>query len=94
MGSKDAFNENFNTNVGLIRRRIRTSDLYVDGMFVGKRTKTKIGIIYMNGIAEKKNVDTVKNKLKKINVDGIIDTGNLKTYLDTKTNYLLSLIHI
>ncbi len=92
MGSKDAFNENFNTNVGLIRRRIRTSDLYVDGMFVGKRTKTKIGILYMNGIAEKKNVDTIKNKLKKINVDGVIDTGNLKTYLDTKTNYLFPTI--
>ena len=91
-GSKDAFNENFNTNVGLIRRRIRDCNLYVDGMFVGKSSKTKIGILYMNNIAIKKNVDKIKNKLKKINVDGILDTGNLKSYLDSKTNFFFPTI--
>lgn len=91
-GSKDAFNENFNTNVGLIRRRIRDCNLYVDGMFVGKSSKTKIGILYMNNIAIKKNVDNIKNKLKKINVDGILDTGNLKIYLDSKTNFFFPTI--
>ena len=91
-GSKDAFNENFNTNVGLIRRRIRDCNLYVDGMFVGKSSKTKIGILYMNNIAIKKNVDDIKNKLNKINVDGIIDSGNLKSYLDSKTNFFFPTI--
>ena len=91
-GSKDAFNENFNTNVGLIRRRIRDCNLYVDGMFVGKSSKTKIGILYMNNIAIKKNVDKIKNKIKKINVDGILDTGNLKSYLDSKTNFFFPTI--
>ncbi len=91
-GSKDAFNENFNTNVGLIRRRIRDCNLYVDGMFIGKSSKTKIGILYMNNIAIKKNVDNIKNKLKKINVDGILDTGNLKSYLDSKTNFFFPTI--
>lgn len=91
-GSKDAFNENFNTNIGLIRRRIRTSDLYVDGMFIGKSSKTKIGILYMNSIVIKENVDNIKNKLSKINVDGILDTGNLKSYLDSKTNFFFPTI--
>ena len=91
-GSKDAFNENFNTNIGLIRRRIRTSDLYVDGIFIGKSSKTKIGILYMNNIVIKENVDNIKNKLSKINVDGILDTGNLKSYLDSKTNFFFPTI--
>ena len=91
-GSKDAFNENFNTNIGLIRRRIRDCNLYVDGMFVGKSSKTKIGILYMNNIAINKNVNDIRNKLKKINVDGIIDSGNLKSYLDSKTNFFFPTI--
>ena len=62
-GSKDAFNENFNTNVGLIRRRIRDCNLYVDGLFVGRSSKTKVGVLYMNNIAIKKNVDDIKKKL-------------------------------
>ena len=91
-GSKDAFNENFNTNIGLIRRRIRDCNLYIDGMFVGKSSKTKIGILYMNSIVIKENVDNIKNKLSKINVDGILDTGNLKSYLDSKTNFFFPTI--
>ena len=92
-GSKDAFNENFNTNVGLIRRRLRTSNLFVEGMFIGKSSKTKVGILYMNNIALKKNVSLIKEKLKKINVDGIIDSGSLKNYLDNKTNFLFPTIN-
>ena len=92
MGSKDAFNENFNTNVGLIRRRLRTCNLFVDGMFIGKNSKTKIGILYMNNIAIKKNVMAIKEHLNKINVDGIIDSGVLKSYLDTKTSVLFPTI--
>lgn len=91
-GSKDAFNENFNTNVGLIRRRLRTNHLYVDSIFVGKSSKTKVGILYMKNIATLKNVEKVKQKLNKINVDGIIDSGNLKSYLDSKTNYFFPTI--
>ena len=91
-GSKDAFNENFNTNIGLIRRRIRDANLYVDGMFIGKSSKTKIGILYMNNIVIKDNVKKIKNKLNKINVDGIIDVGSLKTYLDSKTNFFFPTI--
>ena len=87
-GSKDAFNENFNTNVGLIRRRLRTNNLFVEGTFVGRSSKTKVGILYMNNIAYKKNVKEIKEKLAKIDVDGIIDSGYLKSYLDTKTNLL------
>ena len=87
-GSKDAFNENFNTNVGLIRRRLRTNNLFVDGIFVGRSSKTKVGILYMDNIVYKKNVNEIKEKLTKIDVDGIIDSGYLKRYLDTKTNLL------
>ena len=51
-------------------------------MFIGKSSKTKIGILYMNNIVIKDNVKKIKNKLNKINVDGIIDVFFLgHTYL-------------
>lgn len=86
-GSKDAFNENFNTNVGLIRRRIRSEHCYLDSLYIGKQTRTKIGIMYMNTIVESKNVDTIKSRLQKINTDGILDSGALKGYLEDKHNF-------
>lgn len=81
MGPNDAFNENFNTNLGLIRRRIRTHNLIVENQMIGKQTNTKIGICYMKNIADEKLVDTIKKKLSSINIDGIIDTGYIREIL-------------
>ena len=87
-GSKDAFNENFNTNLGLIRRRLRCEHCFMETLFLGKESRAKTGILYMNDIALKENVETVKKKLERINVDGVFDSGSLKRYLEEKHNFL------
>lgn len=86
-GSKDAFNENFNTNVGLIRRRIRSENCHLESLYLGKETRTKTGIMYIKGITEVKNIQKVKKTLEKINIDGILDSGYVKAYLEDKDNF-------
>ena len=86
-GSKDAFNENFNTNIGLIRRRIRSKDCYLESFYLGTKTKTKVGLMYMHTIAKEENIKTVKEKLQNINIDGILDSGSLKSHLEDKQNF-------
>jgi len=81
LGPKDSFNENFNLNLGLIRKRIRTKELYVENMEVGKLSKTKVGICYMSNIADEKLVQKVRNKIDDINIDGIIDSSYVRRYL-------------
>lgn len=77
-GPKDAFSENFNKNLGLIRKRIKTSDLWVDTLDIGMRTKTKVGIVYINGVCDNKLLNLIKERLNKINIDGILDISYLK----------------
>lgn len=84
IGPKDSFNENFNTNLGLIRRRLRTKELYLKTLFIGKDSNTKIGVCYMNDIARIDLVNNVVNKLQKINIDGIIDSGYIREKLIKK----------
>ncbi|MBQ7136846.1 MAG: spore germination protein [Bacilli bacterium] len=84
IGPKDSFNENFNTNLGLIRRRIRTNELYLKTLFIGKNSNTKVGICYMNNIARDELVNNVVTKLEKINIDGIIDSGYIREKLIKK----------
>lgn len=86
-GPKDSFSENFNTNLGLIRRRIKSCELYVEDMEIGRSTKTKVGILYMNHIVKKGLPEEVKNVLKKIDIDGIIDSSYLKTVLEEDKNF-------
>lgn len=81
-GPKDSFSENFNTNLGLIRRRIKSENLWWSELNIGKETSTKIGILYMNNIVDAATLDEVKKKLQNINIDGIIDTSYLKDRLE------------
>ena len=77
-GPKDAFSENFNINLGLIRRRIKSEKLWLKTLEIGKLSKTKVGICYMENICDKKLVKQVEKKLKSLNIDGILDSGYIK----------------
>ena len=92
-GPKDSFIEHFNTNVGLIRKRIKSIDLKLENLTIGKYTNTNVGIMYINGIAKLELKNKIIEKLKNINIDGIIDSGYLKKYL-TKSNSLFPTIKV
>lgn len=83
-GPKDSFVEHYNTNIGLIRRRIKSIDLNIETMEIGRYTKTKVGILSIKGIARENFKKVISEKLKKINIDGIIDSGYIKNYLNEK----------
>ena len=74
-GPKDAFGENLNKNVGLIRKRIRNHNLIVKTLFLGNESNTKIAISYMDNITDKSLVNKVLERAKKIKNDIIIDGG-------------------
>lgn len=76
-GPKDSFSENYQTNLGLIRKRLRTEDLRLEECTLGNKSKSKIGIIYVKDIASTKLVNQVVEKIKQINIDGIFDSNYL-----------------
>ena len=86
-GPKDSFSESFNTNLGLIRRRIKSEELWWDEVTLGKSTETKIGILYMNNIVDKDLIEKVKSRLNLIDIDGIIDSSYLKDNLENNNSF-------
>lgn len=87
-GPKDSFTENNASNLGLIRKRIKDSKLRIDELKIGRRTNSKVSIIYIEDIALKDHVDTIKKELNKIDIDGILDTGYIRDFLETKEKSL------
>lgn len=85
-GSKDAFSENFNTNLGLIRRRIKTTNLECLSLTIGRFTQTKVGILFIKGIARDDLIEQIKLKLSTIDIDGILDSTYLKENLESKNS--------
>ena len=84
-GSKDSFSENINTNIGLIRRRIK-SNLCNISINIGTISNTKVNILYIDNICDKRLVNNIINKLNRINIDGIIDSSYLKNSLEDSFN--------
>ncbi len=77
-GPKDAFNENYNTNIGLIRKRIKSEELYIKELTLGNITKTKVSIFYINNIVDKKLLNDIIIKISNIKTDKILDTYYIK----------------
>lgn len=82
-GPKDSFNEHFNTNVGLIRRRIKSLDLQLERHEIGTLSKTSLGLMYIKGVCKKEIKEKIIEKLNKISIDGIIDSGYIRRWINT-----------
>lgn len=83
-GPKDSFIEDIKINIGLVRKRIKTKNLKVEYKKIGTVTKTKIAILSIKGLTNKKLLKQINNQLDKINIDGIIDSSYLKKNLEHK----------
>lgn len=88
-GPNDAFTENIQINLGLLKRRIKSSHLKSEDLIMGRLTSTKVEILYLDHITDFKLVEAIKNKLSSVDLDGIIDSGNIAQLLteDEKTRF-------
>lgn len=77
-GPKDGFSESIGTNISLVRRRIKSPNLWLEPMKIGDVTQTDIAIMYIKGIVSDKLVQEVKERLNRIKIDGILESGYIE----------------
>ncbi|QOR66126.1 spore germination protein [Cytobacillus suaedae] len=75
VGPKEAFVESLDTNLNLVRKRLPIIDLKVKEVTVGELSKTRIAVLYVDGIADKTNVRTVLQRLQDIEFDQLVDSS-------------------
>lgn len=81
-GPRDGFTENIDSNIALIRRRIKSFNLRVDSFEVGTKTKTALYVVYLYGIAREEVVNEVKKRLKQIEIDGVLESGYIEELIE------------
>ncbi len=84
-GPREGFNEDLKTNTILLRRKIRSDQLVFENYQVGKYSNTKVMVAYIDDVVDKKILGEVVNKIKAIDIDGVIDSSYLAKYLDIRT---------
>lgn len=77
-GPRDGFTESLETNLSLIKRKLKTPDLKLKTRILGERSQTKICVCHIKGIANEKILQELNNRLDKIEIDGILDSGYIQ----------------
>lgn len=70
-GSRDSFVETLVFNTALIRRRLRDPNLRFEIVKVGDRSQTDVAVCYIKDITNPELVETVKQRLNEVSIDGI-----------------------
>lgn len=83
-GPKDGFTEVYRINTVLIRRRIRDPKLKCKQFEIGTRTKTVVGIMYMDDLARESVIEEVIKNIHTFEIDAILDSGMLSQLIEEK----------
>ena len=73
-GSKDAFCENYQKNLGIIKRRIKSDRLMTKSIDAGSLTKTKISILYLDNLVDKTALNNIIGAVEKLKGEDITDS--------------------
>ena len=84
-GPRIGFAESTETNIAMVRRIINDPNLWVETMKIGRITKTDVSIMYLNGIANHKIVQEVRDRLKRIDIDGILESGYIEQLIEDQS---------
>lgn len=74
-GPREGFDEAAMLNLAMIRRKLQTPDLCTEMLRLGRRSSTMVFICYLDSLADSKTVAKVKERISKIDIDGILDSN-------------------
>lgn len=92
-GPKEAFTETLRTNTALIRRKIKSPNLWIKSRVIGDVTQTNIAIMYINGIANDKIVAEVLARLDRIQTDSILESGYIEDYIQDEKKSIFPTVY-
>ncbi len=81
-GAKDGFTESFLTNIAMIRRRLKTTDLKFEKVEVGAQSHTPLALCYLQGVASPVILAQVKQRLAACDLQTVLGAGYLSGFLD------------
>ncbi len=86
-GSRDGFTENIATNIGLVRRRVKTGRLKIIKYEIGKVSKTLVALVYIEGCVKEKYLENVKKRLDSVEIEELTMADKALEELMLKNKY-------
>lgn len=83
-GPREGFVEDIKTNSALLRKRLKTPDLRLETLRVGKQSDTAVTLCYLHNIADENLKESIKSKLSEIQIDNVVDSSYLSALLSPR----------
>ena len=87
-GPREGFVEDIQTNITLIRRRLKTDNLVIKSLEIGTESKNKVAMCYLKDVANDDLVNKVYKKLKSIVINGVVDSYYILSFLEERPDSL------
>lgn len=80
-GPQEAFVESLGLNLAMLRKRLKTRQFKVETLEIGQRSRTRVAILYMEGVVKPELVEEARERLQRIQVDAVIDLNVIREYV-------------
>ncbi len=80
-GSRESFNESAVTSVALIRRKLKSKNLIVEGVTIGSISNTSVKMLYCSDLVTAEMTEEIKENLQNINLKAVFSASYLSPFL-------------
>ncbi|HBF38807.1 MAG TPA: hypothetical protein DDW50_16000 [Firmicutes bacterium] len=77
-GVRITFVEDFDDNISMIRSWVQDPSLRIEGMRIGRRSRTRVAVMYLEDVADPGLVEEVRRRLGRIDIDSVLDSGYIE----------------
>jgi len=81
-GSREGFTEDLLTNITLLRRRVRDPRLRVEFLTLGRRTRTKVALVHLDGVSSPYVLAEARRRLRRVDLDSVLESGYIEQYIE------------
>ena len=88
-GPREGFVEDVKVNTALVRKRLKTGELKIEFLTVGRRSQTSVALCWLEGTSPNETVGSIRKKLNAIDIDALPDSSYLTRFLSDRPHALI-----
>jgi hypothetical protein len=81
-GPRDGFTETLSINTAMLRRKLKSPNLKMNTMSIGRYSQTQVVVMYIDGLVDQTLLEEVNNRLSRIDVDGVLESGYIEGFIE------------
>ncbi|MCY9695349.1 spore germination protein [Paenibacillus alginolyticus] len=84
-GPREGFTEDLQTNLGMVYRRLKTSELKSKSYIIGRRSQTKVSVLYLDTQVDHAVLEKLMSRLDAIDLNVLGDSAQIEEWIQDNT---------